>query len=187
MESVILVIKMLHLIWCSKTGWCKKAEAWGEEVSGSESGLLRVWLCAKRSGNTGAKGVTKTSQLCRGTTVQPPSWHSLFRRKQERKWEHQEESFPQEVINSVPHAVFSLAPIIFLMFIYFSRDRIRKEGCINMLADGLKIQRTRRNREPMYGLHMDVTKLGDSSHKWQMEFNAEKCLVMTTCRVERSE
>ena len=83
----------------------------------------------------------------------------------------------REVTSGVPQGSV-LAPIMFLVYINDINENIGTESYLNMFADDAKIQRTIKNEDSCKELQKDLTKLYDWSHKWQMEFNAEKCHVM---------
>ena len=83
----------------------------------------------------------------------------------------------REVTSGVPQGSV-LAPIMFLVYINDINDNISTESYLNMFADDAKIQKTIKNEDSCRELQKDLRKLYDWSHKWQMEFNAEKCHVM---------
>ena len=83
----------------------------------------------------------------------------------------------REVTSGVPQGSV-LPPIMFLVYISHINDNISTESYLNMFADDVKIQKTIKNEDSCRELQKDLRKLYDWSHKWQMEFNAEKCHVM---------
>ena len=83
----------------------------------------------------------------------------------------------REVTSGVPQGSV-LAPIMFLVYINYINDNISTESYLNMFAHDAKVQKTIKNEDSCKELQKDLRKLYDWSHKWQMEFDAEKCHVM---------
>ena len=90
-------------------------------------------------------------------------------------------SAPSPVISGIPQGTV-LGPVLFVMYINDLLDNISSGGL--MFADDTKIYRQITTRDDALQLQADITKLEDWSKLWQIQFNHDKCHVLTMGKFE---
>ena len=80
------------------------------------------------------------------------------------------------VISGIPQGTV-LGPVLFVIYINDLLDDITSDGL--MFADDTKIYRQIRSHEDAISLQNDLLKLERWSEKWLLNFNADKCHVLT--------
>ena len=85
------------------------------------------------------------------------------------------------VISGIPQGTV-LGPVLFVIYINDLLDEISSDGL--MFADDTKIFRQIASREDAMELQRDLRKLEEWSNTWLLQFNAEKCHVLTLGRFE---
>ena len=104
----------------------------------------------------------------------------LIERSQVVKVNHTE-SEPTSVPSGVPQGSV-LGPVLFVLYINDLPETVKSD--ILLFADDTKIMRTITTREDACTLQNDVDSLQHWSHKWLLNFNADKCHVLTIGKFE---
>ena len=104
----------------------------------------------------------------------------LIERSQVVKVNHTE-SEPTSVPSGVPQGSV-LGPVLFVLYINDLPETVKSD--ILLFADDTKIMRTITTREDACTLQNDIDSLQDWSHKWLLNFNADKCHVLTVGKFE---
>ncbi|KAK2164131.1 hypothetical protein LSH36_68g05040 [Paralvinella palmiformis] len=78
-----------------------------------------------------------------------------------------------EVLSGIPQ-VSVLGPILFVLFINDLPDIVQSTA--HIFADDTKVYRKVLTDQDCIELQADLTRLVECSKKWQMKFNADKCI-----------
>ena len=92
-----------------------------------------------------------------------------------------EKSKPGIVLSGVPQGSV-LGPILFLIYINDLPENVKSTTFL--FADDTKIARTVKTSDDASLLQEDLNALADWSKRWLLEFNAEKCHVLTIGKIE---
>ena len=104
----------------------------------------------------------------------------LIERSQVVKVNHTE-SEPTSVLSGIPQGSV-LGPVLFVLYINDLPETVKSD--ILLFADDTKIMRTITTREDACTLQNDIDSLQHWSHKWLLNFNADKCHVLTIGKFE---
>ena len=104
----------------------------------------------------------------------------LIERRQVVKVNHTE-SGPTSVLSGIPQGSV-LGPVLFVLYINDLPETVKSD--ILLFADDTKIMRTITTREDACTLQNDIDSLQHWSHKWLLNFNADKCHVLTIGKFE---
>ena len=92
-----------------------------------------------------------------------------------------EESFSAPVLSGIPQGSV-LGPLLFVIYINDLPDNINSDSFL--FADDTKILRHITSAEDSVKLQRDLKALEDWSKKWLLQFNADKCHVLTLGKIE---
>ena len=87
-----------------------------------------------------------------------------------------EKSASAEVLSGIPQGT-DLGPVLFVIYINDILDNIKSDGLL--FADDTKIFRKITSKEDALVLQSDIRSLEEWSNLWQLEFNLDKCHVLT--------
>ena len=87
------------------------------------------------------------------------------------------------VLSGVPQGSV-LGPVLFLIFINDIADDI--SSAIRLFADDCLIYREIKNRDDQFALQRDLNKLVEWANTWGMEFNIQKCNVITITNMKKN-
>ena len=92
-----------------------------------------------------------------------------------------QKSYPAKVLSGIPQGSV-LGPVLFVLYINDLPDSVLCD--ILLFADDTKIFRPVRNKEDATQIQNDINRLQDWSNKWLLEFNTDKCHVLTLGKFE---
>lgn len=95
-----------------------------------------------------------------------------------------EKSSSGSVTSGIPQGTV-LGPILFVLYINDILENITSDGFL--FADDTKIFRTITSKEDALHLQSDIDSLKEWSEKWGMEFNRDKCHVLTLGKFENTK
>ena len=86
------------------------------------------------------------------------------------------ESFPEPVISGIPQGSV-LGPILFVIYINDLQDVVKSK--IYLFADDTKVLNKIKTMDDSLSLQEDINALGEWSKDWLLQFNLDKCHVLT--------